>query len=82
MLSEGRREDRKLLLETDFSDCYSAVVSVFIQHRRNKFLKRIFVISNLYACRKSFPVVVKRFLEISFAQGSNGCTEEGGSLDF
>lgn len=25
MLSEGRREDRKLLLETEFTDCYSAV---------------------------------------------------------
>ena len=32
MLSEGRREDRKLLLETEFTDCYSAVVSIFIKH--------------------------------------------------
>lgn len=32
MLSEGRREDRKLLLETEFTDCYSAVVGIFIKH--------------------------------------------------
>ena len=49
MLSEGRREDRKLLLETEFTDCYSAVVGIFIKHtginsRKESLLYLIYII--------------------------------------
>ena len=32
MLREGESEDTKLLLETEFTDCYSAVVSLFFKY--------------------------------------------------
>lgn len=56
MLSEGRREDRKLLLETEFTDCYSAVVSIFINYTGINSWRES-VLSNLYASHKSFLVV-------------------------